>query len=156
MAGSRAALLSAMTSCTSLAEARAWAWAAACSTLARVAARPSCVNFSRLASDRRAKMENWSMAASLAALNWSILIMAMSCRRGWGAALLLHCTTTILGRHPAKSIARIDFFVAPQHILLQRNKINDLRIWRDPSGFARQSKKGVRPLFWSQNLGKGV
>src|SRR5258706_8639683 len=76
MTGSIAAEFRAMTSLTSFAPARDWACAVACATEARAASRPSSVKRSTLASESCAKYVNWLMAASLAAVIWSILNMA--------------------------------------------------------------------------------
>src|SRR5579862_7617958 len=76
-----------MTSCTSLAPASDWAWAAACSTDSRAAPSESSAKRSTLASESCAKYANWLIAASLAALNWSILNMALIlCLGVWLAA----------------------------------------------------------------------
>src|SRR5216684_7064907 len=85
MTGSTAAELMAMTSWTSFAPASDWACAVACSTDSRAAPRESSAKRSALASESCAKYVNWLMAASLAALNWSILNIWFSFRRWpWG------------------------------------------------------------------------
>src|SRR5215510_13894095 len=102
-----AAELMAMTSCTSFAPASACAWAEASSTLARAASRPISANFSRLARESWAKYENWLIAASLAAVIWSILNIGLDPYLGGGSSFAaLHNDNLRAGEGEVK-----DYFV---------------------------------------------
>src|SRR6185369_12349354 len=115
MAGSTACELMAKISWTSRAPASDWAWLVANSTDSRALVRPSSASFSALATDSLAKKANWSIAASLAAVTWSILNMVWLLVSGCGSQSYVALHKCHFRPNPDQVKGFRDFFVAVQH-----------------------------------------
>src|SRR5258708_12150910 len=108
----------------------------------RAAPRPSSVNFSMLERESLAKYENWSIAASLAALNWSILIMVFVLVGSVEGAAPYCCAAqwSMLRRSPMASRGLANYFVAVHHPAQAAAK------GLAPQGFRGDRPEGGRPM----------